>query len=508
MSDKPPDSPADEQPLAYRAVRGGIWVALSSYWNFGFGMLITIVLARLLPVDAFGVFALAVSFASLLNLQTKLGLGYAFGQLKETTGYEVITYLKMELAAIVPGVLLILAVAAVLPASILPASAVPLMIAMALIGVLQSVGSALSTLIDKELRFGLTSVLSMVTTTLSYVPALWLATRGWGPWSLAAQNLAQTVPALAIVVYIVRHRLAWIWYRRGHFSGPLARSMVRFSLTTGLGSLAGSLLGSLDNFMVNTFAGVTALGYYDRAYRTAQWPALLFNIVNSRAAFYTYARLQDDPQRMRKAFTMLLWMIITVTAPVVLIIFITAPDLLTWLYTDRWLPSAPLLRILVLAGAVRPVWDNAGFLFNAIGRPGLTTRCVLISVATLFVAGIPLTLAFQATGTALAVCLAMLTGAVIIFYYVNRLVHVDWLRLFGGPILAAGVALAGYAVLNQVVDVTTLALPVRVILKAVYAAAAFFLLTFALQPRLTRERVMYVLNLALRRNPGGTASEG
>jgi len=59
---------ATEEPLAFRVVRGGLFVAASSYFNILFGFLANLVLTGLLAPEAFGTFALAMFFFSLLNL--------------------------------------------------------------------------------------------------------------------------------------------------------------------------------------------------------------------------------------------------------------------------------------------------------------------------------------------------------------------------------------------------------------------------------------------------------
>ncbi len=53
--------------LSQRVVRGGLFVAASSYFNIGFGFLANLVLTRLLAPEAFGTFALAMFFFSPLN---------------------------------------------------------------------------------------------------------------------------------------------------------------------------------------------------------------------------------------------------------------------------------------------------------------------------------------------------------------------------------------------------------------------------------------------------------
>ena len=79
--------PAAETPLAFRVVRGSFWVAASSYFNVGFGFLANLVLTRLLAPEAFGTFALAMFFFSLLNLRPKVGVSEAFVSVENTISW-------------------------------------------------------------------------------------------------------------------------------------------------------------------------------------------------------------------------------------------------------------------------------------------------------------------------------------------------------------------------------------------------------------------------------------
>jgi len=89
----------ETEPLVFRVVRGGLFVAASSYFNILFGFLANLVFTRLLAPEAFGTFALAMFFFSLLNLRPKVGVGQAFAQRPTTTGKLVGTHLALDVAA-------------------------------------------------------------------------------------------------------------------------------------------------------------------------------------------------------------------------------------------------------------------------------------------------------------------------------------------------------------------------------------------------------------------------
>ena len=53
-----------------------------------------------------------------------------------------------------------------------------------------------------------------------------------------------------------------------------------------------------------------------------------------RSALFTYAQLKDDAARLRKSVSMVIWLIVTMAAPIALALFLTAPDLILLVYGD------------------------------------------------------------------------------------------------------------------------------------------------------------------------------
>jgi len=494
------DEPSpSEVPLAYRAVRGGLWVAVSSYWTIGFGFIANIILTRLLSPEAFGTFALAMFFAQLLRLEPKMGIGQAFGQYKEASEEAVGTYFALNVPIILAGLVLTLLAAPVLRSLGYEAAMVQVAIVLAVAAVLESAGGLAGVMLDKELLFRPTSLWQSVVFPLSYIPAFWLATHNGGAWSLVAQTLTYSGLLMAGAWWIARRQLPYVFQMHWRFNQDLACHFLRFGITVGAVALAAMLASQLDNFFIGTFVGVAVLGFYDRAYRTAQWPATLLTNMVSRTAFYTYARLQDDPPRLRKTATMVLWVIVLLAWPIALVIFVTAPDLIVLLYGERWLPSVVFLRILVLVSALKPVWDNASTLFAAIGRPRLSLAFMGVQVGMLALAGLPLTLAFGALGTCAAVGLAFAVGLVGAYMTLRREIAFRPEAGFVFPVLVSLLIVAGYMALNRLTDINVLSVPVRVGIKSLYTVGAYFGLIFLLQPRPMWERLLYVWRLAMPR---------
>lgn len=486
-------------PLAYRAIRGGLWVALGSYSTIGFGFMANILLTRLLTPDAFGTFALAMFFAQLLRLEPKLGLAQAFGQHKELSEEAIGTFLFLNVPIILGGFLLTLLAAPILLEVGYDVSVVHVMLVLALAALLESASGLAGVMLDKELRFAPLSLLQSLVFPLSYMPAFWLATHGGGVWSLVSQTLTYSALLLG-TWWLTRRQLPAIWRMRWRFSRPLARQFLGFGVTVGLWFMAGMLFSQLDNFFIGTFVGLTALGYYDRAYRMAQWPALLFNMILSRTAFYTYAQLQDDRPRLDKTAAMVTWGIGMIAIPLALAILIAAPDIVVLLYGERWLPSALFLQTLIAFFVIRPHLENAGVLLNAIGKPARAAVLTWAQVGVVGIAGVPLTLQWGALGTCAAVGLALLVGSVVAFEYVRREAF-NPLKVLG-PLLSVGILiLLGYWLGLQFLLPDDMSgnipaeRPLRLVAKGAYVFVAFFVLAFALDPQGMSERARYIWRL-------------
>lgn len=489
------DSVSAEAPLAHRVVRGGLWVAASSYFIVGFGFLANLALTRILAPEDFGIFSLGYFFVSLIDLRPKIGINSALGHRKETTGELVGTHLALDVTAGVATLLLSSAAIPVLGAFGYSWDVIWVVLALAAAGIFSAIQSTAWVLLDKELRFGQTSIISMIAFSLSYGPGFWLALHGGGYWSLVALVAANSLLLLIGTWWAARAGLPHIWQLRWRFDRRVAGELLRFGGIVGVSTVAVTVVGQFDNFLVGTLAGVATLGFYDRAYRIAQWPSLLVTGVVSRSAFYTYARLQNDPVRLKKTVTMTVWLITTLALPLAVGIFASAPDLVRLLYGERWLASAVFLRFLVAYSVIRPLLDDAGSLFIATGRPRLSATVAGIQGLTLVAIGTPLTLQFGALGTCVAVGIAFAIGLGLTYRYVIQAIAVRLRDTLILPAIATLVALAGYLVLVRLVDFGAWPLVFTVLGKMLFASISYVAVAFGLRPRVMAERAAYVWRL-------------
>lgn len=480
--------------IAQRAVRGTAYILASSYANMAMGIVYGILMARLLDPNDFGVFALALFFFTLIDVRGKLGLDYAFIHRHPTTDSLVATHWALQVSASAITLILVTLAAAIIHRLDYPAATVPIMIALAGVMIIEAAGTTARAALEKELVFSRSTVVVTVSLLLSYVAAIGLAASGYGYWALVGQ-VAVNAAAGSVGFWWAYRQTGRRPSIRFSFSRDIAGWMLRFGAALAIGAIATTILLQFDNFLVGTFVGAAALGYYALAYKVAQWPTGLVTHIVARASLPTYAKLQNDPARLSKAFELSLWLILTVATPLALAIFVSAPDFLILLFGEKWLPSAILLRFLIVYSVLRPLLDDTGALFTAIGKPKRITTVLVVQAVTLIVVATPLTLAFDAVGTAVGVGVAFVVGIALTYRFVSQTITINLMRLFLPPTIAAIGSIALYVTLARLAELNALPLLIRAIIKGGIAAGTFFAIVLLLERRALFERVGYIWRL-------------
>lgn len=495
------DTDHAQTPLAFRIVRGGAGVALTSYFLFAFGFLSNLVLTRLLAPADFGIFAFGTFLFAILNLKPKLGADQAFAQHAITDGTSSGTFAVMSISAGIASLLLTLIAIPIFLALHYTESVIIVTLTLASIGVMDSMMGIAWVQLDKALLFNRVNLVTAIAFPISYVPAFYLAYTGGGVWALLAQNIVYAFLLLIGLWVTARRELPNLREMRWTFSKTLAVQFARFGVYFGLATIFATIIYQLDNFLVGTFVNLEQLGYYDRAYRIAQWSSILVSSVLARTAFYAYSRLQNDIVRLTKTASMSLWIVTMLALPLALAIFVSADQIVLFLFGEKWLASALLLKFLVAYSVLRPLLDDAQSLFIAVGHPRRFTIATVIQAIVLVLVATPLTIQYSAIGTAIGVGIAFVVGLGVTYYFVRRtLPALDLREAFGVPILAALITLVVSVAFSFYLKTFTLPLVVVLIIQVLVTTLLYLGITIALRPAYTRERAQYIVRL-LRQEP-------
>lgn len=486
MSETPP-------PLAQVIVRNTVWSSLGTYANIVIGFGSNLILTRLLPAQVFGYFAMGNFWTAQLGLRSKAGLNYAAIQETRLDGDLLGTYLAVDLALAGGSLLLSSLAAAVLAGLGYPPEVVLCVVALMVAECLSAVVGALGMALEKEMQVSRLTLLSLLLSAIAYAVAIGLALSGAGVVSLLAINGVMAVLGLGGVYLLCRQRLPQVLRWKWRFNRQLAFELLRRGLPTGL-SLTTVLgfVGMYDNFLVGTFAGYDTLGFYDRAFRTAQWPNVLLSTIVGRIGFLAFAKVKDDPARLLHAVRLSLWGLLTLGIPMGLFLSFGAHDVIAVLYGDRWLTSAAYLPYLAIYALSGPFWGVGFWLAVALKDTRAGVIITVSQAVVLLVVATPLTWKLGVTGTLIGVGVTTALALFLGVRYLFRTVALNPLSTLGPAALATAIAAAGLFALNAWPAWAALPSLARLVGVGLAGPGVFLAAVIALRPAEFWERVTYI----------------
>jgi len=131
------------------------------------------------------------------------------------------------------------------------------------------------------------------------------------------------------------------------------------------------LNSNLDYLLIGSMLGASALGYYTLAYNLIIKPSSLINPVITKVAFPVFSLIQNETEKLRRAYIKVLKILATVNFPVMVGMAVVAPAATPVIFGEQWRPSIILIQILTIVGLLRSTGNPVGSLVLAKGRADL-----------------------------------------------------------------------------------------------------------------------------------------
>nr|WP_255669663.1 oligosaccharide flippase family protein [Aeromicrobium wangtongii] len=310
-------------------------------------MAIGVALARLLGPEEFGTFA--VAFIALLAVLSFNELGVSLAIVRWTDDPRAIaptvTSVSLLMSAVITAGMLL--AAGPFAEAMGDPDAAGMVQALSLCVLLNGAVATPAALLQRYFRQDRRMISDQVNVWVGAAVSLGLAVSGAGAWSLVIGRLAG---ALTSGVLLIAY--SPLPYRLG-LDRRYVRPLLRFGAPLAGASLIVFTIGFVDQLAVGHLLGPVVLGYYVLAFNLSSWPVSIFSQPLRSVAPAMFARLQHDPEAMSAAFHRLLRPLAAVALPICVVLGVTAPDIVSFVYGPAWLPAAEPLRWLCLMAAFR-----------------------------------------------------------------------------------------------------------------------------------------------------------
>jgi len=392
--------------LARQTTSGIFWVAFSNVLIKVINFIVTLILARLLDPEHFGLVSLGLVVVNFFEIFRDMGIGSALIYKKDDLDKAANT--AFFLFPVIAAVFYIISYfIAPLAADFFYEPRLSTIIrALSFIFVIWSFGTLPSILLDKNLDFK-KKVIPQIIPKIGYgITAISLALGGFGVWSLVIGRLMLELLSVLSIWPVVSWRSSYTFDRK------TAIELLNYGKQVVGANLLVFFISIIDVTFIGRLLGADNLGYYTIAFGiatllTSQISGLMGNVM-----FPVYARIKDEKATLKKAYLRTLKYVSFISIPATFGIFAVAWDFVKVVYGAKWLPAVAALQVLCFYGLNRSLLGTTEQLYLAAGKPEIRTKLNLLQL--IFMGGLmyPLTMRYGIAGTAFA---ALIPSAFIVF---------------------------------------------------------------------------------------------
>ena len=481
--------------------KGAAWMVLFKFAERGMGLVSTIILARLLLPQDFGLIALAMAVVAVLELLGAFSFDMALIQNQNAQRHHYDTAWTFNVIFAVFGALLLTLIAAPMASFYAEPRLMHVMYWLALGTLVQGfenigvVAFRKQMEFNKEFRFlvGKKIAAVIVTIPLAFILESY--------WALVIGILTGKCAGVALS-YITQAY-------RPRFSLAAYHELFHFSKWMLLNNIMNFLRFRTADFIVGKFSGSHVLGLYSVAFEIANLPTTELVAPINRAVFPGYAKMSHDPEELRRGFIGVAAVIALFSLPAALGIAVTADLLVPVMLGPNWLEAIPLIQVLAISGALIAIQNNNTPALLALDKAALATYLGAFTVILLLPSIFVLTKHYGATGTVWAYFGCTLLAFPVNYYFVLKAIRVPAWRILlelWRPVLAVilmSAVVRGYV--GGVADTTAVLLQILHLFAAAalgavtYIAAIVALWHLASCPAGAEQHVLSYLQQRLRR---------
>ncbi len=355
--------------LKQKAAQGLFWGGVSNVvqqlLNLGFG----IFLAQILSVDDYGTVGMLTIFATIANAIQESGFRSALTNRKDIShdDYNSVFWTSLGLGVFL-YVLLFLTVPFIADSFRTP-ELVPLGRFLFLGFLISSLGVAHNAYLFKNLMVKQMAKATLTASLISGTVALVMALNGFAYWGIAAQN---------VVYILVTTVMFWIYsdFRpKFRYNLQPIKEMLPYSSKLLITTIF-HLLN--ENFFTAFLAGKftkTQVGYYSNGYKWQNIGTQTISLAIENVMQPVLAK--TDKSNLLQVFCKLMAVTVFISFPCMLGLGLIAPEFIQITIGEKWLPSADIMTVLCVWGAMFPLCQVYQKQLLSAGKSGWMMICVI-----------------------------------------------------------------------------------------------------------------------------------
>jgi O-antigen/teichoic acid export membrane protein len=349
--------------ITKKAAKEGFWLAGFRFLTQGFSWVITIMIARILVPEDYGLIAMASILTGYVEMFSELGLGAAIVQ-RETISQEDLSSI-FWFSLFIGIIFTLLGLGLAYPTAWLfnDLRIVPITQLISVLFIIGGLGTVPHHLLSREIRFKEIGAIKLLAVIVASLSMLLMAYKGFGVWALALGYIIQISLKVLLSFLISR------WRPKFHFQIREVKSFLKYGL-----NVAGSrsllyLSRKIDIFVVGKVFNAKLLGYYSFAMQLATIPNEKIIRIIQQVAFPVVSRYQHDLARCQELYLKITKYVALIVIPLFLGGAFWGEEIINALLGEKWAQITFLFQILCVAQLIFSIAVINNVFNNAMGRP-------------------------------------------------------------------------------------------------------------------------------------------
>jgi len=328
-------------------------------------LIVSIVLARLLDPEHYGIIAIVMVFISFLNAFVSGGFGNALVQKKDADNldFNTICWFSIAFSIVLYLILFLTAPYIALFYDMPELTAVTRV--MGLRAIVAAFNSVQHAYVQRHMVFKKFFFATLGGTLISAVVGIIMAYQGFGVWALVAQYMTNSIIDTIVLRFTIE------WKPKFEWSYARLKTMMGFGLKMMGATLVNTLQDNIRSLVVGKVFTKEDLAYYNQG---KKYPSTLMNnLVGSiqKVMFPAFSEFQTDKDHIKSVMRKSIRVSSFIIVPTVIGMIAVADTFILLCLTEKWAPAIPYLRILSLIYLTRTMNSIFQSSLLAIGKSGV-----------------------------------------------------------------------------------------------------------------------------------------
>lgn len=329
--------------------KGTIWKLLERFTGRGISLIISVVLARLLTPDDYGLIALTTVFTNLSEILIDAGFGTALIRKKEIDDGDYACVFAISSIISIFLYMVLFSIAPFVSQYYVRPELTPVLRVMSLVLFIQAFVSTRNAYVNRNMQFKLLMKCNTVAAIFSGAVGIIMAYCGMGVWSLVSQRLLQQSVITALLFISVK------WKPGLKFDAVKFKELFGFSVGVIGASIVNYIENCVNSLVVGKHYSVADLGYMDKANIMPEQISLNSFGAMTNVLLPTVSSYQSDIDKLRRIVQKVVRYTAYVMFPVMLGMFVVSKEAVVVLFTEKWLPSVPLMQSICIYYIATPL---------------------------------------------------------------------------------------------------------------------------------------------------------